>query len=336
MAKNANLLEAKKTKNDEFYTQLSDIEAELPYYSSQLKGKSILCNCDDPEQSNFWRYFYENFDNLELKSLTATHYSPGGSAFKLEIKRDGEGKRLPQIKTILSGTGDFRSQECIELLIACDVVITNPPFSLFREYLLQLMEYGKSFLIIGNQNMLVSRVVFPFVMDDRLWIGYNKPKQFLTPDGGVRSFGNIIWYTNIDIKKRHEPIPMPGRYQEKTSKYPTYDNYDGINIDRLTDIPEDFYGVMGVPITYLDKHCPEQFRIVGAGTSPEFFTPTKKYTGTLRHNLDGTAIKQHIAINQTVTLAVDEKPRGLYYTAENSNKYLVSPYCRILIQRILQ
>lgn len=336
MGKNANMLEAKKQKNDEFYTQMADIEAELPHYFHQLQGKLVFCNCDDPERSNFWRYFDKNFDTLGLKGLVATHLVQNGRAYKVEIQRNEAGERQPSTKTELKGNGDFRSPECMVLLDACDVVITNPPFSLFREYLLLMMEHHKRFLVIGNQNQVASRAIFPLLMDNLVWSGYTKPKRFLTPNGELRSFGNVIWFTNIDIEKRHEPLPLPCRYKDNPAAYPAYDNYEGINIRKLSEIPGDFLGVMGVPITFLDKHCPTQFKIVGAGTSPEFFTPTKRYIRPKRHNLDGTTERQHIAINQTVTIASDEKPKGLYYTAENSDKYLTSPYCRIFIQRVQQ
>lgn len=278
MAKNSNLAAAKKAKNDEFYTQLTDIEKELVHYKEQLRGKIVFCNCDDPTWSNFWRYFHLNFAHIGLKKLIATHYDPEKPTYKLEYEGGNDtecGGRGE--KTELSQNGDFRSPECIELLKECDVVVTNPPFSMARLYIAQLMEYGKQFIIINNMNSITYKEIFPLLKDNRMWIGYTNPKQFIQPDGTLKSFGNILWYTNIDIKKRHEPLTLFRRYSDDPSKYPHYDNYPAINVDKVADIPEDYEGVMGVPITFLDKYCPEQFEILDL--NPHFYTMISKGLG---------------------------------------------------------
>lgn len=263
MAKNSNLHAAKTAKNDEFYTQLSDIEKELAHYKEHFRGKVVFCNCDDPEWSNFWKYFSLNFDFLGLKKLIATHYDAEKQSYKLEMYRDDAGVHT-DIKT-LQQNGDFRSPECIELLKQADIVVTNPPFSLFREYVAQLMEYDKKFIVIGSQNAITYKEFFPLLKGNEVWMGYNYVKEFKQPDGTVKKFGNICWYTNLDIKKRHDEIDLVEKYSP--DKYPKYDNYDAIEVSKVLDIPEDYDGVMGVPITFLDKFNPEQFEIVGISGS---------------------------------------------------------------------
>lgn len=276
MAKNSNLTKAKKAKNDEFYTQITDIEKELVHYHDQLRDKVVFCNCDDPEWSNFWRYFDLNFDHIGLKGLIATHYDPEKPTYKLEIRRDpATGAKLPPVRTDLKQNGDFRSPECVELLKECDVVVTNPPFSLFREYVAQLMAYDKKFIIIGNKNCVTYKEIFPLIKDNLMWVGarsINSDFWLRVPDGAV--YEKIVdgipmkhimacWFTNMEISKRHEFMTLFRRYADDPGKYPKYDNYDAINVDKVSDIPEDYFGVMGVPITFLDKYCPEQFEIVG-------------------------------------------------------------------------
>ena len=260
MAGKEALTKAKKVKNDEFYTQLADIEKEMKYYKKHFKNKSVFCNCDDPEWSNFWKYFSLNFDHLQLKKLIATHYEQNKQSYKLEMYRDEAGVHT-EIKT-LKENGDFRSQESIELLKEADIVVTNPPFSLFREYMAQLMEYKKKFLIIGNKNAITYKEIFPLLKDNKIWIGYNSPNEFKKPDGTITKqvAGLTRWFTNLDISKRHEGVIL---YKNYTSEeYPEYDNYKAINVDKVTDIPVDYNGTMGVPITFLDKYNPEQFEIV--------------------------------------------------------------------------
>lgn len=273
MSGNKNLHAANKAKNDEFYTRLTDIEKELKNYKEHFKDKIIFCNCDDPEYSNFWKYFSLNFDHLQLKKLIATHYETEKASYKLEMYRDEAGVHTA-IKT-LKQNGDFRSPESIKLLQEADIVVTNPPFSLFREYIAQLIEYGKLFIVIGNMNACKYKEIFPLIKNNRIWLGINNGShEFKVPDTYVKGtirvdangqkyakLGNIAWYTNIDIAKRHENIILYRPYTE--SDYPKYDNYDAININKVADIPCDYDGVMGVPISFLNRYNPEQFEIIG-------------------------------------------------------------------------
>ena len=269
MAKNTNLHKAKEVKNDEFYTQLSDVENELKHYKEHFKDKIILCNCDDPTQSAFWRYFHLNFHHLGVKKLISTHYLH--SQFKWDLLAEkpyvmiytGENDNDINVgeKTYLKGDGDFRSAECIEFLKECDIVVTNPPFSLFREFVGQLVEYEKKFLVIGNKNAITYKEVFPLIKNNDMWLGVNNVTTFIQPDNTIKKFGNIGWFTNLEHHKRHEKLILYNNYTPE--KYPKYDNYDAINVDKVCEIPMDYGGVMGVPITFLDKYNPEQFEIVG-------------------------------------------------------------------------
>lgn len=282
MSGNKNLNSAHKAKKDEFYTQLTDIEKELKYYKHHLKDKIIFCNCDDPEWSNFWRYFEMNFEYLGLKKLIATHYEKKSSSYKLELIKntDSEGiTNLEIIKTDLIENGDFRSQECVEILKEADIVITNPPFSLFKEYVAQLMEYNKKFIIIGNQNAITYKEIFPLIKRNELWLGYSiqsgdrefrVPKDYPLNASGCRvdEDGNryirvkgVRWFTNLDYDKRHEDLILYKAYTKE--EYPTYDNYPAINVSKTKEIPVDYDDVMGVPITFLDKYNPDQFEILG-------------------------------------------------------------------------
>lgn len=260
MSANSNLHKAKDAKNDEFYTQLTDVAKELMHYKAHFKDKIVFCNCDDPTWSAFWKYFHLNFAELGLKKLISTHYDREEATYKMEYTGGDDNDIEVGVKTPLEGNGDFRNQECLDLLDECDIVVTNPPFSLFREYVAVLMEHKKKFLIIGNKNAITNKEFFPLLREDKVWIGRNGVKEFLQPDGSIKKFGNICWYTNLDIKKRHEKLILWKEYNEV--EYPKYDNYDAINVDKVTDIPVDYYGVMGVPITFLDKYCPEQFEII--------------------------------------------------------------------------
>ena len=280
MAKNASLNKAGIAKQDEFYTKIADVEREMKHYIQHFRGKTIFCNCDDPEESNFWKYFALNFYQLGLKKLVSTHYEETKPSYKLEIIADeteqGQMKLPEIIKTPLRQNGDFRSPECIEILKEADIVITNPPFSLFREYMGLLMEYKKQFIIIGSQNAITYKEIFMLLRDNAIWLGYHfGDMEFVVPDyyepretryreeNGIkyRSMGNICWYTNLDIAKRHEELLMYRQYTEE--EYETFDNYDAINVNKIADIPMDYYGIMGVPITFANKYNPEQFEIIG-------------------------------------------------------------------------
>lgn len=258
MSDNKNLTAAKRIKNDEFYTRLEDIEKELTNYKEYFKDKIIYCNCDDIEYSNFYKYFKNNFDELGIKKIIATNLSLNKTAYKTEFDNNSK-----EVRTQLRGNGDFRSEECVELLKSADLVITNPPFSLFREYITQLIKYNKKFLIIGNMNAATYKEIFPLFKNNRVWFGNTSPKIFLTPDRTEKKFGNIVWYTNLENEKRHCRIPLKEKYYGNEGKYPKYDNYDAIEVSKVVNIPYDYYGLMGVPVTFLNKYCPEKFELVG-------------------------------------------------------------------------
>lgn len=288
--KNKNLHKAKSGKKDEFYTQLSDIENELKHYKEHFKDKVIYCNCDDPRVSNFFHYFSYNFEKLGLKKLITTCYKSQSAdlfsqndnekAIYLEYNGDKNGNNIPDVNEIgihyLEGDGDFRSKESIELLKKADIVITNPPFSLFREYVSQLIEYDKKFIIVGHQNAITYKEIFKLIKDNKIWLGYgfrggaghfiNKHyEDYATAtdrkEGMIRVSG-VVWFTNLNIKKRDDDLILYESYYGNEDKYPKYDNYDAINVDKTKDIPFDYDGVIGVPITFLDKYNPKQFEIV--------------------------------------------------------------------------
>lgn len=289
---NAGLQNARQAKKDEFYTQLIDIENELCHYKKYFKGKTVLCNCDDPRVSNFFHYFSYGFEHLGLKRLITTCYksqemdlfsqNDAEKAIWLEYNGDKNGNRVPDVEEIginyLKGDGDFRSEECIELLKQADIVVTNPPFSLFREYVAQLIEYDKKFLIIGHQNAITYKEVFPLIRDNKVWLGYGfqggagffintKYEDYATAsthkEGMIRVSG-VHWFTNLEHSKRNEELPLYKSYSP--DDYPHYDNFDAIDVSKTADIPYDYDGIMGVPVSFLDKYNPKQFEIIGMGT----------------------------------------------------------------------
>ncbi|MDA7943557.1 MAG: adenine-specific methyltransferase EcoRI family protein [Nitrosopumilus sp.] len=292
ISKNSSLNKAKTAKDDEFYTQLTDIEHELKHYQKHFKGKRILCNCDDPRISGFFHYFSYNFEKLKLKKLTTTCYrnqqmnlfsrNNSKHAVWLEYNGDKNNNRIPDLNEIglyhLNGDGDFRSKECIKILEQSDIVVTNPPFSLFREYVSQLIKYNKKFLIIGNQNAAISKEIFSLIRNNKLWYGYHvggmafkvpdhyeakKTGYWQDKDGQKwRKLGNTCWFTNLDIKKRHEPLICHKKYDSKM--YLQYDNFDAIEIGKIVNIPYDYSGLMGVPLTFISQHNPDQFEIIGS------------------------------------------------------------------------
>ena len=261
MAANANLHKAKDAKNDEFYTQLTDVSKELMHYKQHFKGKTVLCNCDDPTWSAFWKYFHLNFSALGLKKLISTHYDKNEPTYKMEYTGGDDNDIEVGVKTPLEGNGDFRNQECLDLLDEADIVVTNPPFSLFREYVAVLMEHEKKFLIIGSLNAVKYSECFPFIMNNQMWLGNNNVHDFMQPDGTVKKFGNINWYTNLDFAKRHEKIILWKEYNDK--EYSKYETYDAIEVSKVTNIPVNYNGIMGVPVSFMSKYNPEQFEIVG-------------------------------------------------------------------------
>ena len=297
MSKNNNLHKAKTAKNDEFYTQITDIEKELKHYKAHFKNKTIFCNCDDPKQSHFWKYFHLNFNHFGLKKLIATHFHETEPTYKIEYTGEDDNNCEIGVITNLETNGDFRSSECIELLKEADIIVTNPPFSLFREYIAQLIEYDKKFIVIGNKNSITYKEFFPLLKDNQVWIGFNSPAEFKTPDGTTNKINGLSrWFTNLDIIKRHEFLDLIEKYTPE--KYPKYDNYDAINVDKVLDIPVDYDGVMGVPITFMDKYNPEQFEIIGiSGTRARpIILDGKKKSG--RFYIDGRRLYARILIQK--------------------------------------
>lgn len=291
---NRGLQTARRNKKDEFYTQLVDIERELGHYRRHFKGKVVYCNCDDPYVSAFFEYFTKNFELLGLKKLVTTCYksqqmalfsqNDSEQAIKLEYT-GGAPNSLPKPDDIgvtkLKQDGDFRSQECIDILKKADIVVTNPPFSLFSEYVAQLAALDKKFVIIGHQNAITYKDVFPLIKGNRMWLGYGFKRNmahFIAPhyedtasdadhrEGLIRVSG-VVWFTNLDHNKRHEELILVQRYHGNEAAYPRYDNYDAIEVSVTQDIPSDYNGAMGVPITFLTKHNPAQFEIIGATES---------------------------------------------------------------------
>jgi hypothetical protein len=345
------LREAKVSKKDEFYTQLEDIERELKHYKHHFKDKVVYCNCDDPRVSNFFHFFSYNFEKFGLKKLITTCYknqnvdlfsqNDSEKAIYLEYTGDKNGNNVPDLDEIginyLNGDGDFRSVESIELLKQADIVVSNPPFSLFREYVAQLVEYDKKFIIVGHQNAISYKEIFRLVKEDRLWLGYgfkggaahfiNKHYEDYASAGdhkeGMIRVSGVVWFTNLDINKRHEDLILYKNYTPE--EYPTYDNYDAINVDKTKDIPCDYDGLMGVPITFLDKYNPDQFEIITLGIGEENFVPTKKYQ----------------KFRDPITRKpISDKRDYLLYVRDNNGKYLTEEdyrvnkvYARILIRK---
>lgn len=360
MAKNSSLNAANKAKQDEFYTQYADIQNEINHYEKHFDNKTVLCNCDDPFESNFCKFFLRNFNYLGLKRLICTSYSTSpfigeqfticdefdeplssGKGYVMDISEvpmaNGRGVTDDDINALLTskkrgvkrlkGNGDFRSEECIDYLKQADIVVTNPPFSLFREYVALLMKYEKKFLIIGNQNNVTYKEIFPLIQQNKLWLGwkygdmsfrvpdYYEPRstRFWIDDEGHRwrSFGTICWYTNLDHDKRHEPLILYCHYYGNESDYPKYDNYDAINVNKVSEIPCDYFENMAVPITYIDKHNPEQFEIIDANE--------------IRTN-DEVPIKQHGLIKDkdaVITIKKEEKNSEKDLTQTNKSATIV-------------
>ena len=264
---NVNLHSARREKNDEFYTRYEDIESEVMKYRKQFKNKIVYLPCDDPaeKKSEFWSFFVANFDAFGLKKLIATHYDEDGKAYKIwledDINKDGYIDDNDALQEDLQGNGDFRSPECVEILKECDIVCTNPPFSLFREFVDLIHTHYKSFLIIGSQNAFTYKEIFKLIKNNHIWTGYNMVRQFIQPDGSIKDFGNICWFTNMLTSKRIENLILTKTYNP--IDYPKYDHYDAIEVSRVVNIPKDYTGIMGVPITFIDKYNPDQFEILG-------------------------------------------------------------------------
>lgn len=380
MAGNSGLSNATKAKKDEFYTQLTDIENEMRYYRAHFKGKTVFCNCDDPFESNFFKYFVLNFNKLELKKLIATCYATSPIANQQltlfdviggeEENRDkpykaivttvydktGDGgvdmfdvaelfKSGENELTELAGDGDFRSKECLELLDEADIVVTNPPFSLFRDYVATLMEHKKKFIIIGNVNAITYKEVFPLIMNNKIWIGasiHSGDRAFYVPDDyplnasgcGVDADGRkfirvkgVRWWTNIDYRQRHEELILVKKYSPEN--YSSYDNYDGINVDATSDIPCDYAGMMGVPITFLDKYSPDQFEILGV-TQSWCGVASKIYPKQVQIDKNGKR-SQVTKLNDGAAIKVEVPPKGkTYYDVDG--ELFVKTYARVLVR----
>jgi hypothetical protein len=376
---NAGLTAARTNKNDEYYTQLADIEAELRHYRPHFKGKTVLCNCDDPYESNFFKYFAMNFRRLGIKKLIASCYAGSPvqgehlSLFDLEgmSKADAEAKRPYKIEiteipdangdgaidlsdveyllrhdanvlTVLDGDGDFRSKESLALLDEADMVVTNPPFSLFREYVSLLVEQGKELLVLGDQNALTYKEIFTLISGNRLWLGNENggTKWFRVPDDydiktesrkkvvdGVKYFsmGRIMWFTNLDHARRHENLILVEKYSPE--RYQHYDNYDAIEVSKVTDIPEDWTGAMGVPITFLDKYNPEQFEILG---NDDVDYPATKTYGAKKMVIDGVPSRSNTGALRCV-LRADSFGPGTYFDVGYPVKGV---YRRVFVRRI--
>jgi len=359
-AKRRSLGDAKAAKDDEFYTQLSDIEKEMRHYRKHFKGKVVYLNCDDPRESQFFHYFSYNFEKLGLKKLIAACYKSqdvdlfseenSERAVYLEYEGDRDGDRIPgrdeiAVQTFI-GDGDFRSKESIALLEEADIVVTNPPFSLFREYIAQLIEHDKKFLIIGNMNAVTYKEVWPYIQDNRIWLGVTragtgqmwfrvgddfpvKTGQRTGEDGHrYQTIGSSAWFTNLDHAKRHEELTLFKSYNP--TDYPSYDNYDGIEVSKAVDIPIDWDGVMGVPITFLGKYSPDQFEIVGIAKAP-LGTPSKNYPQQTQVSVSGARSKV-TKLNDGPALKVAVPPPGKTYY-EVDDEIFVQLYARILIRR---
>ena len=371
-AKNSSLNAASVAKQDEFYTRYEDIQEELNHYEKHFKGKTILCNCDDPFESNFCKFFLRNFNYLGLKRLICTSYVSSsvvgtqmtifdymdepvkrGHGYVMDITEvpmaNGRGVSDDDIEKLLKSKkrgvkklesdGDFRSEECIEYLKQADVVVTNPPFSLFREYVALLMEYEKQFLIIGNQNNITYKEIFPLIQQNKIWLGckfgdmafrvpdYYEPREtrFWIDETGQkwRSFGTICWYTNLDHEKRHEELVLYRHYYGHEEDYPKYDNYDAINVNKVSEIPCDYFEEIGVPITYIDKHNPDQFEIVGADSDlANLVDLGNGKSGTGRFYLD-----ESIDNSDKIENALDRQ------TDRQTDRQLRRLYARIVIRR---
>ena len=383
------LARAAGAKQDEFYTQLGTIEDELRHYRSHLKGKTVLCNCDDPFESNFFKYFALNFNRLGLKKLMATCYDGSpimGTLFDAFEERenpktaykavvttvhDATGNNAVEMEDVaelfrigensiekLEGNGDFRSAECLELLDEADIVVTNPPFSLFREYVATLIAHNKKFVVMGNQNAITYKEIFPLIKDNELWLGYHsghtlfevpdtygipdfydkEDRQKLRSNGYVidengklwRNLGNICWFTNLDIRKRHDQMILIRKY--KPEEYPRYDNYDAIEVSMAANIPMDYDGVMGVPITFLDKFSPDQFEIVGIAKrgAGDPALKTKEYPRQIQVSKSGKT-SSVTKLNDGPAIEVSSVPEGKTYYIVDEKKYLQT-YARVLIK----
>ncbi len=331
---NKNLNAAKAAKNDEFYTTYGTVEEELQNYTRHFEGAVVFCNCDDPTMSNFWRYFHTNFKTLKLKKLISTHYEKdGGPSYKMEYEGGDDLDTEVGIKTPLKENGDFRSEECLEILRECSICCTNPPFSLFREYMKTLVDNDTKFVIIGTMNSLHYKEIFPLIRDNKVWTGFsfNKTMEFIMPDdyelkgkafidddGKKHGFvPGILWYTNLDIEKRHEkffkPEEVHAYYEGNEDSYPKYYNYDAIEVGSVDLIPIDYQGEMGVPDSFLERYNPDEFLVVGLGRDGE-----------------GITVNRDIFYSKIKKMNPNGRPSHIgFFTSDGKAK---EPYSRIIIK----
>lgn len=359
MARIDSFNKGKFNRDDEYYTRYDDIQSELNHYETQFRDKTVFCNCDDPFESSFCKFFLKNFNYFGLKRLICTSYAASpviatqlslfddadepvveGNGYVIDISRvpmaNGRGISDNDVTTLLKskqrgvkrlqGNGDFRSQECIDYLREADIVCTNPPFSLFREYVAQLMKFEKRFLIIGRETSVTYKDTFDYIINNQAWYGYTHAKEFLRPDGTVKKFGNIVWFTNMDVAKRHEELILYKQYSP--DEYPDYYNYDGINVEKVNEIPKDFYGPIGVPLSFLFNWNPDQFKIIGLGQS---------VPKTIIHKTAGDKINFISAasgnIVYSVPYTVKERKRGNQLRINNNGKPGKVPFGRLVIKR---
>ena len=369
-SKNANLHRAKKEKNDEFYTQLSDIENELKHYKKHFKNKVVMLPCDDPMESYFTIYFLQHFKELGLKRLICTCYKGSKVAFTeytlfdyieelngekkksndddgiekngyvMDIKavpeqiNEQEVRKLLKKKGVVSklnGDGDFRSDEVKKYLEQADIVVTNPPFSLWREFVAEIIENNKDYLVVGNQNAIGWKGIFELLQSNKMWLGYNNVKEFIKPDGQKQKFGNVGWFTNLDIEKRHEKIDLFKTYYGHENEYPKYDNYDAIEVSKVENIPNDYDKVMGVPITFMNKYNPEQFEIVGLSIADSPLM-TKHYQDYIGYNQDGTRTGRTGSTFGACPVLTKNDGKTVYYK-NNAGHIVQATYGRLFIKR---
>ncbi len=353
---------------DEWYTTYETIAEEVSHYEDQFYGKTVLCNCDDPYESNFCYYFLRNFNRLRLKKLICTSYADSkidqihgniqltldmfysdgspvlvGQGYVLVVSKmpgkvgeevdDETIKRVLAKKNIvrrLKGDGDFRSAECVEYLKQADVVVTNPPFSIAREHFVPLLfKYNKSFLIVGDLNWVTYKGIFPLLKENKMWFGYNTVKKFIQPDGTIKTYGNKLWFTNLDIKKRHEELVLFKQYTPE--EYPRYDNFDAIEVSKVTNIPMDYDGIMGVPITFMDKYNPKQFEIVDFCDADSPLRLPKSYNDWIGYKQNGEKTGRTGSTFGCCPVLVKDDHKTLYY--EKDGVRIQTVYMRIFIRR---
>lgn len=340
--KNTHLLKAKLNKNDEFYTRYEDIEKELENYKDFLENKVIYCNCDKPSypnKSNFCKYFEDNFERLKLKKVIFTFFNNSNNfnnpnflnelndlnnlnkSYKVEIYNNDLNKKI--IKTsYFKGTGSFDDKACIEILKRVDMVITNPPFSLFDKFIDQCMRFNKKFLIIGNKNAMLYKNIFPHFMNNEIWLGMNNVNNFYQPDGKMKSFGNVGWFTNIENNRRNSILELNKEYKLDKTQYPTFLNYEAINVSKVKDIPKDYEGVMAVPLSFIDSYNPNQFKIIGAGMN--------SYNEILGIEIIGSEVLKKYK-EQGGTGHYTENMHSLVYEKDGKIHF---PFKRIIIKKI--